>query len=328
MEKRTLHKVVAGALVMGVLTGGATLAWAEPSYQPGKSESTDVQACRSDLTVTGTLASAQFYADPKDLPHAGDVFYGQVAISASGFSCQGGTFALPTVVPPLGVRLARSKEFPVLCAYQRDDEPRARQLSRSCAEVVTLPDGTFTIAAAAVENKAENGSFPIAGSNTLFLAFPLRSERRLVGNGSRAPSCRLARSGAPACSRETSGDHLQVQVSVADGGDQPFVAPFVGLFNVGPRKPRVKAPKSVRAVTLRRGLRVRVGTVPRARVTARVLSGGRVVARPGARADVDGAARLRVKVPQASRGKLRIEVRAKTVDGARSLPRIVTLRLR
>ena len=121
--------------------------------------------------------------------------------------------------------------------------------------------------------------WPLTYGAELQLAVPLRSSRRLVGDGSPAPACgrRPGSADAP-CPRETIGDHLQWAIQVSDGQQSPILTPFVGIFvQTGPPSgdaPAIiaSAPARVSIAALARGLTVRLRPPSAAaRMTSRLL---------------------------------------------------------
>ena len=227
IERPTRATRVAGLALAGALAlTFAVTALAKPRWNIGRSEGSTVQACSSvgfePLFYTGVYVQTWFHADPKALPKVGQTFYARVAAGAPGDPCVTQAASIE-VVPPRGVQLAITAKTPVRCyAYTAKATSRLTNAQGCPQRAVRGPYG-FLLR----RTTRGDGLWELPVGNGIQIDVPLRSTRRL--RGIVAPSCaRLA--GRPPCPVARAGDYLQFAVRVADGNDNPWLVPHVGLF--------------------------------------------------------------------------------------------------
>ena len=289
---------------------GQTGPWTE-----GELEYTLATSCTSIIfpparLVLTTAAGAAFEGTPQRIPHAGEVFYVRLTAAIVGDPCGGGGAVLPEFVPPAGVETAVDRRHPVRWTYSFDDQP-ADEFTGN----VVLSKGPFGgLLVAAREADGSGVPWPLANSgDPLQIKVPVRSARRLTGIASSTPNCPARSEGYGACPRDEAGDHMQIAVSVADGGSPSTLVPIIGLFAREPAKPTLKLAK-----TVGRRFTATVTTAAGATVTGTLKARGRVVARAKRQARASGVARLRFSIPAGVTAKAQLTVRAKSVDGALS----------
>jgi hypothetical protein len=246
-------------LIMGtaaVLATASGAAQAEPVWTDGTLEYDVGFSCSSIIfnnprLVQMTGAGAGFLADRDDVPRIGEVFYTRLTTALVGDPCGGGAAVLPEWVPPAGVEVAIDAKHPVLWRYA--DTPDRTFFDTDTVASPGQFDGV--VIAAATKDHPEGQPWPLAISGPpLEIRVPVRSTRVLNGIGSVSPECDNRRNGAAPCQPKLSGDHLQIAVNVADGGDRLFVIPYVGLFAA--KASELILPRSVTSRQLARGVKV------------------------------------------------------------------------
>lgn len=233
-----------------------------------------------------------------EMPAAGEVFTSQFSVGLVGRSCSGASIS-PTVIPPLGVRIAVDADHPVQWRYPGTSEA----WQTAGARLLPLPDGSAKIVA-----EQGNGStlWPIANDQPpLQFLVPLVADRQLSGAGSARGQC----PNGPPCARAEAGDYLQVQVD-ASIGTPLTITPVVALF-ASPPPPGTPIPtapgapqpaagkltvaKSVRVSAFSKGLPVKVEASAGAKLTLTLTARGRVIARGGATAKQAGTVTVRLR---------------------------------
>jgi hypothetical protein len=308
MLVRLLAVVLVAALVGAPAAGAQDGPWSE-----GGLEYTTAFSCSSIIIgpprlVLTTGAGAAFEGSPQRIPPAGSVFYSRLTTAIVGDPCGGGGHVLPEFIPPVGVEPAVDKRHPVLWRYA--EESNTPDVSGRVA-LTRGPNGGLMVGA--VDDDGTAGPWPLANSGpALEIKVPLRSSRVLKGIGTPQPTCPAREDGAGPCPRDQAGDHLQISVSVADGGAPGMLIPYIGLFNRAPAAPSLRVPARVG-----RRFIARATTAPRATVTGTLRSGRTVLARAKRKANAKGVARLSFRRPAGS-GRAVLSIQAKTIDGARS----------
>ena len=100
---------------------------------------------------------------------AGEVFSAQFSVGLVGRSCSGASIS-PTVIPPLGVRIAVDAQHPVQWRYPGQSET----WQTSGVRLLTLPDGSAKL----VPEANENSLWPIANDQPpLQFLVPLVADR-------------------------------------------------------------------------------------------------------------------------------------------------------
>jgi hypothetical protein len=225
------------------------------------------------------------------MPAAGEVFSAQFSVGLVGRSCSGANVS-PTVIPPLGVRIAVDAQHPVQWRYPGQGEA----WQTSGVRLLTLPDGRAKL----VPEVNENSLWPIANDQPpLQFVVPLVADRAMTGAGSGPGQC----PDGPPCARGDAGDYLQVQVDSSIGTPLTLV-PVVPLF-ASPPPPgtptggaaagKVKVAKSIRASALAKGLTVKVPVSALAEVRLTLTVKGKVVAKGAATAAQAGTLSVKVK---------------------------------
>jgi hypothetical protein len=226
-----------------------------------------------------------------EMPVAGEVFSAQFSVGLVGRSCSGASIS-PTVIPPLGVRIAVDAQHPVQWRYPGQSET----WQTSGVRLLTLPDGSAKL----VPEANENSLWPIANDQPpLQFLVPLVADRQLSGAGSGPGQC----PNGPPCARGDAGDYLQVQVDSSIGTPltlTPVVALFAspapaGAPTGGAAAGKVKVAKTLTAKALTRGLTVNVPASALAEVTLTLTAKGKVVAKGTATAAKAGTLSVKLK---------------------------------
>jgi hypothetical protein len=240
-----------------------------------------------------------------EMPAAGETFSAQVSVGLVGRSCSGASVS-PTVIPPLGVKIAG----PVQWRYPGTSEA----WQTSGVRLLTLPDGSAKL----VPEANENSLWPIANDQPpLQFLVPLVAERQLTGAGSAAGQC----PNGPPCPRGEAGDYLQVQVDTSIGN--PLVlAPVVPLF-ASPPKPALTGKPSVAST----GRSVKVQAAAGAKVSATLSAKGKTLARGSATAKRAGTLTIKLKPRIKGTVKAKLKLTA-TGPGLIRTERSLTVRLR
>ena len=231
-----------------------------------------------------------------EMPAAGEIFSAQFSVGLVGRSCSGASIS-PTVIPPLGVRIAVDAQHPVQWRYPGQSET----WQTSGVRLLTLPDGSAKL----VPEANENSLWPIANDQPpLQFLVPLVADRALTGAGSGPGQC----PNGPPCARGDAGDYLQVQVDSSIGSPLTLT-PVVALFasppppgapppNPGATTPaagKVKLAKSIKASALTKGFTVKVPASALAEVTLTLTAKGKVVAKGSATAAKAGTLSVKLK---------------------------------
>lgn len=229
-----------------------------------------------------------------ELPAAGEVFSAQFSVGLVGRSCSGASIS-PTVIPPLGVRIAVDAQHPVQWRYPGQSET----WQTSGVRLLTLPDGSAKL----VPEANENTLWPIANDQPpLQFLVPLVADRALTGAGSGPGQC----PNGPPCARGDAGDYLQVQVD-SSIGTPLTLTPVVALFasppppgaptpgTTTPAAGKVKVAKSIKASALTKGFTVKVPASSLAEVTLTLTAKGKVVAKGRATATKAGTLSVKLK---------------------------------
>ena len=227
IQRPTRATRAAGLVLAGVLALTlAVTAFAKPRWNIGKSEGSTVQACSSlgfePLYYTGVYVQTWFHADPKALPKVGQTFYARVAAGAPGAPCVTQAAGIE-VIPPRGVQLAITAKTPVRCYAYTAKSMSPLSPAQGCPQRASRGPYGFLLR----RTTRADGLWHLPTGNGIQIDVPLRSTRPLKGIV--APSCgRLA--AQPPCPVAKAGDYLQFAVRVADGNDNPWLVPHVGLF--------------------------------------------------------------------------------------------------
>jgi hypothetical protein len=238
-----------------------------------------------------SLATGSPYVEPmisgivgwgseKEFPVTGEPFSASVSVGLVGRSCSGAEIS-PTVIPPVGVRIAVDKDHPLQWKYPDSD------WQTSGAKLLPLADGSAKIVAEASGTQL----WPIANDQPpLQFLIPLVAERELRGAGSPPGAC----PDGPPCAPGEAGDYLQVRIDTSIG--TPLVlAPVVALYATEGAATKLTVPAKVRAATLSKGLGVKVAAAKGAKLKLVLKAGRTVVARGSATAKADGTTTVKVK---------------------------------
>jgi hypothetical protein len=256
---------------------------------------------------------------------AGQPFTAQLSVGVVGHSCSGAEI-VPTVIAPVGVRVAIDGSHPLQWRYP--DDSGQGTWSTSGIRPLPLADGTVKLLA---DDGQGHTTWPIVNDRPpLQFLIPLVADRELRGAGSGAGQC----PNGPPCAASEAGDYLQVRVDTSIGTPN-VLAPVVALFATpAPAGPGggggggggtptpggggtpVRAatlgglPTSVRAGALRRGWAVKLSAAAKgARVTAAVTTGtgrkAKTLARAATTAKSTGALTLKLTPTASGRSALR-----------------------
>jgi hypothetical protein len=317
MRKATWLLGVAAALAPAAPAGAQEMKWSE-----GEALHTQGFNCTSIIFPPARLELQTFsYVSqqvPVDgLPHAGDVFYASVSFGSIGDICGGGGSALPSFVPPAGVDVVLDdpRHPPYWTLFENKQERRGSAEDK----VVLLPDATGRRVTAPVRDSSDGQEKPWPYANSgafISVVVPMRARKRLNGIGTPAPICPQRDNGI-ACPDDVTGDWLQVENVIADGGAPGTLVPVLGIYAREPRAPRISVGKRPKA----RRFRVTARTAPGFGLQAFV---GRAASRR-VTATAKGVATLRLR---GQRGRAKLRVVAFADDGSVSAAAKRTLRLR
>jgi hypothetical protein len=256
-----------------------------------------------------------------EAPVVGRPFSAQFSVGVVGHSCSGAEIS-PTVVPPVGVRVAIDAAHPLQWRYP--DDSGAGAWNTTGIRPLALADGTVKLLA---DDGQGHTTWPIVNDRPpLQFLVPLVADRELTGAGSGPDQC----PDGPPCAASEAGDYLQVKFDTSIGTPKVLAA-VVALFatpapagdptdptpsgdpTTPGRRPialtSAKLPTTVRATTLRRGWAFRLKAPKGAKVLATVTTGsGRRVAtlaRGTATAKAAGALTVRLRPTTSGRAALR-----------------------
>lgn len=285
--------------------------------------------------VEPMISAVAGWGSTGERPAAGEPFSAQFSVGLVGRSCSGASIS-PTVIPPLGVRIAVDAEHPVQWRYPGTSEA----WQTGGARLLALPDGSAKI----VSEQADGSTlWPIANDQPpLQFLVPLVADRALTGAGSAPGQC----PNGPPCARAEAGDYLQVQVDTSLGTPLT-ITPVVPLFASPPPPgaPKPTAPgapqpaagkvtiaRTVRAAALRKGLAVKVQASSGAKLALTLSAKGKVLAKGSATAERAGTVTVRLKGTAALKRvkgtvKARLELTA-TGTGLAKTERSLTVRVR
>ena len=154
-----------------------------------------------------------------DMPVGGEPFSASFSVGLVGRSCSGAEIS-PTVIPPVGVRIAVDQDHPLQWKYPDSD------WQTTGAKLLALADGSAKIVAEA----SGTSLWPIVNDNPpLQFIVPLVAERELRGAGSPPGAC----PNGPPCPPSEAGDYLQVSVATSIGTPLT-ITPVVALFATAP----------------------------------------------------------------------------------------------
>jgi hypothetical protein len=287
-----------------------------------------------------------------EAPVVGRPFTAQFSVGMVGHSCSGSEIS-PTVIPPVGVRVAIDASHPLQWRYP--DDSGAGAWNTAGIRPLPLADGTTKLLA---DDGQGHTLWPIVNDRPpLQFLVPLVADRELTGAGSGPDQC----PNGPPCAASEAGDYLQVKVDASIGTPR-VLAPVVALYATpapagepttpgAPGTPGTpgaplhaitpaKLPTSVRAATLRRGWTIKLSAAKGAKVVATISTGNgkrrKTLARGSATARSAGALTLKLTPTAAGRAVLRTLHRTATATlrltasgtGLTSVTRSGTLRIR
>jgi hypothetical protein len=217
-----------------------------------------------------------------EIPKGGEVFSANLSIGVVGRPCSGAE-VVPTIIPPVGVRLAIDAKHPLQWRYPGTDGA----WQTKGYKLLPLADGSTKIAV-----DGERSLWPIATDQPpLQFRFPLVAERALSGRGSEPGQC----PNGPPCAASEAGDYLQVRIDTSIG--TPLViTPVVSLFATAPPPPaatKLSAPG--------KDLKVKVQAAKGAKLELRLTAKRKVLARGSATARRDGTTTVALKRTAAGR---------------------------
>jgi hypothetical protein len=206
---RRARLALLGALVTLLLT--AASASAAPGWIDGNAKYVYAPNCASIIFGNPYIEAeaatyASFYADPNNLPDAGEVFYIRMVAAGIGFPC-GGAYANFELALHPEVRLAISPDFPVYCYAYRSSTGKWQRETTSCPQGPT-GQGRFGQSFNPVNSKEP--AWPLPQGVFWQIQVPVYSKKRLVGAAGSAMSC---------------GDCFIAPTQIIDGNGSPYTNP-------------------------------------------------------------------------------------------------------
>lgn len=185
----------------------------------------------------GVSMQVSYLDDPRRIVKVGEVFYARVQIRLITLPCVE-VGVLPEFIPPTGLDFAFDAAHPITWSKSGSAtrKPVSGDLSTMFAGVGSA--GGLLLGTGLPEHQySSKGAWHLERADgVLEIKVPLTAKRPMKGNLTPVPDCHTTRAGDPGvkfylpCAANKAGDHLQVRLAIADGGDRVENTTYVGIF--------------------------------------------------------------------------------------------------